>query len=81
LPCHDGAVAIEGTVVEIQRQSAKCTRVVVDIGTQADMPERISIDMSSCVVWAGRTGDTLRGFVRRDPSDLRRFDAVPYCTR
>lgn len=81
LGCGPESIPVEGIVVRIEKQGDKCPRVIVHAGLQANMPERLLIDMSSCVVWHGRVGEMLRGFVRRDPSDQSRFDAVPYCTR
>lgn len=81
LGCGRDAIAVEGIVAEVQNQTGKCTRVIVHAGVQANPPERLLIHMSSCVVWNGRLGATLRGFIRRDPSDLSRFDAVAYCAR
>ena len=79
--CGRDAIAVEGIVAGFQSQTGKCTRVIVRAAAHKDLPERLLIDTSSCVVWNGRIGDTLRGFVRRDPLDQNRFDAVPYCIR
>lgn len=81
LGCGRNAIAVEGIVADVQNQAGKCTRVVVSAKPGIDVPERLLIDIPPCSQFHGRVGGAVRGFVKRDPSDQNRFDAVVWCSR
>ena len=77
--CDDAAVAnpprdaigIVGTVVDANTVAAcgKALRVDVIRSSLAALPQRIAIDLGSCVFWDGHPGDTIRVMVDATPSE------------